>query len=84
MVSDEILLELKKVNSNLSKQISFKRGFLLSMIQGIGTAVGATLIAGIVIALLYQFIISIDTLPLIQKLFPQPTLQQLLNSTFKK
>ena len=78
-----ILTQLKNIDSNLDRQNSFKRGFLFSVVQGIGTAIGTTLFAGIVIAVLYKVIISIDTLPLIQKIFPSSTINQILPQPVK-
>ncbi len=78
-IPEDILKELRSVNSNLIKQNSFRRGFFLSVVQGIGTAIGATLFAGITIAIIYKIIISIDTFPLIQKILPKSAVEQFIS-----
>ena len=48
--------ELKRINDLLGKRVSYKRMFLLGIVHGIGSAIGATIIAGIALALLFRFI----------------------------
>ncbi|KKQ26457.1 MAG: hypothetical protein US62_C0020G0017 [Candidatus Woesebacteria bacterium GW2011_GWA1_37_8] len=77
----EINKNIQILNQTLSKQNSFKRAFLLSLLQGIGTAIGATLVAGGVIALFYRFVLSVDSIPLIQKLVPPSYIEGIVKST---
>lgn len=45
---------IKGLNENIRKQISFKRIFFLSIISGIGYTIGAGIAAGILIAVLVK------------------------------
>lgn len=78
--SDDLNSNISKLTAVINKQISFKRSFFLALVQGVGTAIGATLVAGIVVALIYQFILSVDNIPLIQKLIPPSYIENIVKS----
>lgn len=75
--------ELRILNNNLRKQLSFKRNFLMSMLNGVGYAIGATLIAGVVIAILSASIRSIQDVPVLKNLLTQETINLLKHSESK-
>jgi predicted membrane protein len=58
--------ELLKINRLLTRRLSFKHIFMLGLVQGLGTALGATIIAGVVLALLLRFANFLD-IPLINQ-----------------
>ena len=60
--------QLQKTNVYLQKQITFKRNFLLSVVSGIGYALGASILAGILIAVLSATVNSISDVPILNKL----------------
>ena len=80
-VNDKLNENIKNLTTSINNQISFKRSFLLSIVQGIGTAIGATLVAGTAIALLYRIITSFDSIPLIQHLIPPSYIESIIKST---
>ena len=43
----------------MEKHVSFSRRFLLGMVSGVGTAIGATIIASVIIFILVQFLQSV-------------------------
>lgn len=47
---------LERLNKNLEKELSWGRSVLLSIAKGAAGAIGATIIAGILIALLTHFL----------------------------
>ena len=69
---DQLLMEveslteqIRKLNAKLYKQTTPKYVFIHALVAGIGSAVGATLIAGMVIAVLAQTIHTIEDVPII-------------------
>ncbi len=53
---EKIESEISRLNTLLEKRVSFKRMFLLGVVHGLGTALGATIVAGIFIALMIKVI----------------------------
>lgn len=80
VTTPELDTQLTKLNHNLSKQLSFKRNLLMSIVSGVGYALGASLIAGLVIAILSWSIDSIQDVPVLNKIFSSQELQQTLNN----
>ncbi len=58
--------DFDKYAHELEKLTSFKRNFLLSIVKGVGTAIGATLIAGIVLSIFFSVIDTVDDVPIIK------------------
>jgi hypothetical protein len=65
---DNILIHLQKTNRLLVKETSPSYQFYLSIIRGIGTAIGLTIIGGIVIGVMDKFVHSAYDLPIIGKI----------------
>lgn len=68
----EMLAELKELNKHLArlgnignKEIAFKYALGLSIAKGAGYAIGATLVAGIAVALIVQAIKSANNIPIL-------------------
>ena len=58
--------KLEKLNSNIEKQISFKRAMLLALAKGAAGAIGATIITGIIITILIR---TVGQVPAVQEFF---------------
>lgn len=71
---------LAKLDTSIQKKLSFKRNFLLSIVKGVGYAIGATLIAGIVIAILSWSISSIQDVPILNKILTASDIEQTLRN----
>lgn len=65
---DELIKQLTKANKLLGREVSPSYQFYLSIIRGIGTAIGLTLIGGIVIGVLNSFVNSIYDIPILGKI----------------
>lgn len=68
----ELASEVKELNKHLNRlasianrNVSFKYALGLSILRGAGYAIGATLVAGIAVALISQAIRSANEIPLI-------------------
>ena len=72
----ELLSEqIRKLNARLYKQTTPKYVFFHALLAGIGSAVGATIIAGIVIGLLAQTIHTIEDVPIVGNIFRNELIQ---------
>ena len=54
------------LDSNIRKDISFKRSFLLSIVRGIGYTLGATIVAGILIVVLTYILSYTQYIPFLR------------------
>lgn len=60
--------QLKLLNRNLEKLNSPVRRFMLGVIAGIGSAIGATIFAGLILLLLSQFVRSLEDIPILKQI----------------
>lgn len=74
---------LVKVAKQLEKANSFKLLFIRGIIMGVGTAIGATIIAGIVIAMLVKFLNVAESFPILNDLLKQSNIQEMIESSRK-
>lgn len=54
-IDKEILNELKKLNSKLKQNYTFRKRFAMGVINGFGTVIGATVLVSLALLLLKQF-----------------------------
>lgn len=57
--------QLQRLNENIEKELSFKRGFLLSILKGVGYTIGATIVASIILTILAKTVDAVPVLDLI-------------------
>jgi hypothetical protein len=77
------IIELEKSISFLGEQVrrqnSYRRNFGLSLLRGFSTAVGATVIFGVILAFLVQAVKSIDYVPIINNLMSSESIENVIN-----
>jgi hypothetical protein len=79
-ILEEINHKLQSIDKNLQKQTSFSRRFLQSIINGVGTAIGASIVAGIAITIIYYLIFSLgNTIPILRYIIPQDSTNTFMN-----
>lgn len=61
--------DLVLLNKQLAKLNSYSYQFFLSIVRGVGTALGATIIFSIVIAILAGFLKNTDFYPTLENIF---------------
>ncbi len=59
---------LNQIDGKLKKQLSFKRSLLMSILNGVGYAIGAGMVAALLIAILNWTISSISDLSILSKI----------------
>lgn len=62
-----------KLISLLEQRISFKRNFLLGIVTGIGSAIGALLIGSLLAGLILS---NLDSIPLLRDIIPTETIEE--------
>lgn len=65
---DELAVNIKELDKDIVKANSFYRVFLRGVLWGVGTALGATIVAAIVITLLSKIINSMNYIPVLRDL----------------
>ncbi|HEX7017304.1 MAG TPA: DUF5665 domain-containing protein [Patescibacteria group bacterium] len=72
----ELLSEqMRKLNARLYKQTSARYVFFHAVLAGIGSAIGATIIAGMVIAILARTIHTIEDVPIVGNIVQNELIQ---------
>lgn len=78
------IIELEKSISFLTEQVrkqnSYKRNVSVSLVRGFSTAVGATVIFGVALAILVQAIKSIDYVPIVNSLMSSESVETIISN----
>ncbi len=69
---DKINENFEQLNSLLKARVSFWRNFLLGIVTGIGSVIGAALIGSLLVALAAS---NLDSIPFLRDLIPSETVQ---------
>ena len=67
---------IQELNKLLKKRLSFGRNFLLSIVSGIGSAIGAVLIGGLLVGLIAS---NLDKIPFIENFLPLDQIEEYIN-----
>jgi hypothetical protein len=80
-MEDKTLQEqIEKLTRQIQMQNSFKRNFNLAIIKGFGGAIGATVVFGIVIAILIPILKTINYVPIINSILNSQTLREVFRN----
>lgn len=72
---------IAKLANSLYKSVSYKETFIRGLINGIAAAIGATLVAGILLGLLSTVIDRADNIPIIDDIIEKSGLKDILDKT---
>jgi len=61
----KLVKSIQKLNKSLERSTSFKYVFLRGIINGLATAIGATIVAGAILSILSRTIDSVDDVPVL-------------------
>lgn len=78
MTPDTLETKIAELTRQIKLQNSVRRNFLLSIVRGFGTALGATAVFGLVFALLFQVIRSIDYVPLLNNVLSSQAVEEVI------
>lgn len=76
MNDQDLDTNIEELNKLLKKRLSFGRNFLLSIVSGIGSAIGAVLIGGLLIGLIVS---NLNKIPFIKDLLPTDQIEEYVN-----
>jgi tetrahydromethanopterin S-methyltransferase subunit G len=77
---DELNKRLDRLNDILEKRGSFWLNFLLGIVKGIGTVIGATLLGGIIIGIIVSNLDKIDRIPVVKEFIDSEQLEKYLDT----
>ncbi|MGD9129213.1 MAG: DUF5665 domain-containing protein [Candidatus Woesebacteria bacterium] len=80
---NEVHRSIERLDKNIKRQNSFKRNFLLSIVRGVGYFIGATIVAGLAIAIMFKFLMSLDRLPFINQAIDVELIEETLEPNFE-
>ena len=72
---------LKKLNRNFRIANSFRLTFLRGLVLGLGTTIGATIVAGLVVAFLAASIKTVEDIPFLKDFFEQTQITKIINDS---
>jgi len=74
---------LEKKITELTKQIqmqnSFRRNFVIAVVRGLGSAIGATVVFGLGLAILFQIVRSIDYVPILNNILNSNAIEEVIH-----
>jgi hypothetical protein len=70
---------MEVLNKSISRSNSFGRNILLSLLKGVGTALGAGIVAAVVIAILARSIKTLADVPIIGSLVESSQVEQYIS-----
>ena len=70
---------ISRLEEKVRRQTSLRRNFTLSLVKGLGSAVGATVIFALMLASVVQVIRSIDYVPIINNILSSQAIEDVVN-----
>lgn len=75
MADSEFKEEILEIRKQLEKLNSYPQVFLKGLITGIGTVIGATIVAGLLLSALSRVVSSIDDIPILNEVLNAQQIQ---------
>lgn len=70
--------QIAKLTQQIEQQNSLQKNFLVGIFRGLGTALGATVVFGLVLAGVFHMIRSIDYVPLLNTILSSEAVEELI------
>lgn len=78
MTEKNLEQEIKELSQHMKLQNSLRRNFVISIVRGFGSALGATVVFGLVIAFLFQIVRSIDYVPILNGILNSQAIEEVI------
>lgn len=78
MSNQSLEQKIVELTKQIALQNSIKRNFLIAALRGFSTALGATVIFGIAIALVFQLVRSIDYVPILNNILNSSAIEDVV------
>ena len=72
--------DIRVLDKDIKNSNSLWRSFIRGLASGTGTAIGASVVAAIIVTLLFQFLRTAEGFPLLNNLFSAIGLENIINS----
>ncbi len=78
MTNTELEEKIQQLTKQVKLQNSYKRNFTVGVVRGFGSALGATVVFGLVLAFVFQIIRSIDYVPVLNNILNSQAIEELI------
>ncbi|MBP7842664.1 hypothetical protein KA017_01535 [Candidatus Woesebacteria bacterium] len=78
MTNTELEDKIQQLTKQVKLQNSYKRNFSIGIIRGFGSAIGATVVFGLVLAIFFQVVRSIDYVPILNTILNSQAIEELI------
>ncbi len=78
MTNNELEDKIQELTKQIKLQNSYKRNFSVVVVRGLGSAIGATFVFGLVLAGLFQVIKSVDYVPVLNNILNSQAIEELI------
>ena len=78
MTNSNLEQKIEELTKQIKLQTSFKRNFLIAVLRGFATALGATVVFGIALALVFQLVRSIDYVPILNNILNSSAIEEVI------
>lgn len=66
--ANALVEEMRRLRKSVDSSVNLRRTFMMGLVSGVGTAIGATVIASVVLVLGFRFLKAAGVEPLLQSL----------------
>lgn len=77
---EKLRRSIDKLNNNLRRQISWRHTFLRAIVTGVGTFLGATIVAGILLGLLSQILDTSKQIDAFKIIIEKTSIDEVVNN----
>ena len=71
--------QIKELSGHIKRQNSIQRNFLIAIVRGLGSAIGATVVFGVGLAILFQIVRSIDYVPILNNILNSGAIEEVIH-----
>lgn len=78
MPNSNLEKKIEELTKQIKRQNSLRRNFLISVLKGFAGALGATVVFGIAVALVFQIVRSIDYVPILNNILNSMAIEEFI------
>lgn len=79
MTNSNLEQKIEELTRQIKLQTSFKRNFLMAVLRGFATALGATVVFALALALVFQLVRSIDYVPILNNVLNSSAIEEVIH-----
>ncbi|GIK84112.1 MAG: hypothetical protein BroJett025_07340 [Patescibacteria group bacterium] len=78
MTNENLENKIEQLTKQIQIQNSTRRNFYIAVVRGFGSALGATAVFGLVLAILFQIVRSIDYVPVLNNILSSQAIEEVI------